>query len=145
MTTFLAEALFFLIGIALGAWWFSVTVLPLFYGLPKSFYWSLRGLFSWRFPFSYLVPPLIWNLAFVGLVVALYIWLPSVHSRMSEGPGFARGWLLGIVGSLWYAFTRDGKKTLRLDFQMRAMEFVKSPELLEEYSHRNETIVSTRR
>ena len=140
--TLLGEIFYFFLGAALAAWWFSVTILPIFYGLPKAFYWCARRLFSWRLCFSYLAPPVIWNAAFVGLAVALYIWFPSVHSRLSESTGYTVGQWLGFGGSLLSALTQDGRKNLRHDFQDNAMKRVVSPALLEEYRSRNRMLES---
>jgi hypothetical protein len=133
------EFFLFFLGALLAIWWFSVTVHPLGYGLPKALYWCYRGLFSWRILANFVVPPALWNFAFVGAAVVLVVWFPSVASRLRASITCAVGQWLALLGSLIYVFTREGRASLREDFLDTAMHYVvtKDPVLLGEFGYRN--------
>jgi O-antigen/teichoic acid export membrane protein len=61
----------FVVGAVLGLCWFSVIILPIFYGVPKLLYWIVRGKLKWKALFVYLTSPTIWTAVFVGAVVLL--------------------------------------------------------------------------
>lgn len=133
----MAELGLLLLGFLLGVWWFSVTILPIFYGLPKSIYWCSRGLFSWGILLSFLVPPIVWNLTFIGLAVVLFLWFPAIASRLQESGGFGVGQTLAVVGGAIYCFTEEGRRSLREDFQATAMRYVvtSDPKLLADFGY----------
>lgn len=62
--------------------WFSVVVLPVFYGLSKAGYWVYRGLFSWKALLPYVVAPVIWTRAFTAPVLVLVIRFRTAADRL---------------------------------------------------------------
>lgn len=116
MSTVLEFALL-LVGMFLGTWLFSVIILPLAYGFPRSLYWAVRRWVRWYTPLLYLVSPLIWTFAFLGFTVALIMFLPSVAAHLSESKFFAIGAIVGNVTSIGRPmFVRSARLALRDDF-----------------------------
>ena len=140
----LAEVVLFFGGYAVGTWWFTVQVLPLFYGFRKAAYWSFRGLFSWRLPGAYLVTFIGWFLIFVFATLALTAWFPNWTAALSRSPGFGLGQLIGAGWLLIRAFSRKGKQDLREDFLGRAKRHLKAdaPLVLAEFYVRNQLAAS---
>lgn len=135
----LVEFVLLMVGFVLAVWWFSVTILPILYGLPKAFYWCNRGLLSKFLLAHYLVPPVFWNLGLVGLAVVLVVWFPALATRLLESGGIAIGQSLGLIGSVIYVFTTSGSTSLRRDFVEMAVHYVVTQDrtLWDEFALRN--------
>jgi len=135
----LLDIFLFCVGFGLSMWWFSVTILPLFYGLPKSLYWIARGLLSWRILTRFLVPPVLWNLAFIGAAVALNSWFPAASARLAHSGGFSFGQLFGLGGSIFFLFKKEGSDSLKEDFLATAIHYFVSdnPVLIGEFGYRH--------
>jgi hypothetical protein len=111
------EIALFLVGLPLGLFWFSVVILPLFYGLPRSLYWALGGRVKWYSPTRYLVSPILWTLIFFGAALLLVLFLPQVAALLQRSDGFATGQLLGIlIGAARALFSRSSWRDLNEDF-----------------------------
>lgn len=126
------------IGFLFGVWWFSVTILTLFYGLPKATYWCARGLFSWKLLLPYVVSPVLWNIAFLLVGWGLFAWAPSFTRHLLDSRAFFWGQWLGIGISLVKSLTtRDPRE----DFVSVARSYAHpgNPDLLLEFTTRNPT------
>lgn len=137
----LPEIGLFVLGGLFSIWWFTVTLLPLFYGLPKAIYWCARGLFRWRVLFYYLIPPLLWNIAFTVAVVILMERSPATLQRLLQSGGFNGGQLLGLLGCFLHTLRKEGRSHLRKDFVEACTRHLatEDPMLLAEFAIRNRT------
>jgi hypothetical protein len=110
------EIVLFVIGAGFGLLWFSVIVLPVFYGVPKSLYWIMRGRLRMKALFVYLVTPGIWTVLLVVAVVLLGILWPRVNGYLYNSAGFFFGQWFGVIGALIRSVTKAGRQDLREDF-----------------------------
>jgi len=116
------ELVLFALGFSLGIWFFTVVVLPVFYGVPKSLVWALRGWVRWRACAFYLIAPVLWNFVFFGAAAALVVFFPSAAIRLRESSGFGIGEPLGLRFSFGSTlFTASTRRNMRDDF----LEFVR--------------------
>ena len=111
------DFLLFFIGLFASIIWFSVTIPPLLYGLPRSVVWASRGWISWRAPLVYLAAPVAWQLFFLGLAVAIALLLPSVASSLRSSGGFNLGAVLATaVMFARLLASRSARRDLQVDF-----------------------------
>jgi len=106
----------FVIGAGFGLLWFSVIVLPVFYGVPKSLYRIMRGRLRVKALFAYLVAPAVWTVLLVVLVVLLDIFWPRANQYLYNSAGFFFGQWFGVIGALIRSVTKSGRQDLREDF-----------------------------
>lgn len=106
----------FVVGAVLGLCWFSVIILPIFYGLPKSLCWIMRGKLKGRAVFACLVSPVIWTVIFVGASLLLAMFWPKARQYLYNSAGFFYGTWFGIIGSLIRSLTKSGRQDLKADF-----------------------------
>jgi hypothetical protein len=114
--TFVEFFLLFIIGGAFGALCFTVIILPIFYGLPRSLYWIDRKTLKAKAVLFYLGAFVFWTAIFTGTAFVLAVFLPSVAKYLYNSPGFYYGQWLGVIGSLIRAFSKSGRKHLSDDF-----------------------------
>jgi hypothetical protein len=110
----------FLLGLPLGILWFSVVLLPLVYGLPRSIVWASRRWITWRAPIRYAVGLVLWNLAFFVAAVGVALVFPGTHARLYDSPGFWWGSNLGVlfcVGRV--AFARSARRDVSTEWLWR--------------------------
>ena len=112
----LLEIVLFMIGAGFGLLWFSVIVLPIFYGVPKSLYWIIRGKLRIKALFAYLVTPAIRTAILVLVAVLLGMFWPSANQYLYNSAGFFFGQWLGVIGVLIRSVTKSGRQDLREDF-----------------------------
>src|SRR2546430_542742 len=107
----------FLVGLFFGIWWFSLVILPLVYGLPRSGYWAVRGYVKWRVVPLYLVSPLLWTAVLSGVALVITLFLPTAATYLRESGGFAFGQILGItIITVRAIFSRSTHIDMSLDF-----------------------------
>jgi hypothetical protein len=108
--------LLFGLGVALGAWWFTVIVLPLLYGFPRAVYWVFRGAVKPAAAIRYLGTVILWTAVFVFAAFVLLTVRPSAATYLYNSAAFFYGQWFGVGGSLVYALTSKGRADLRADF-----------------------------
>ncbi len=110
------EFVLLIIGVFLGMWWYSVIILPLFYGIPKASYHISKGLLKKSAVTFYLKSFVLWTIIFLTFALILIRFFPSVSGRLLESGGFAIGQYLGIGVMTLRLFTKKGRKDLNIDF-----------------------------
>ena len=110
------EIVLFVIGAGFGLLWFSVIVLPVFYGVPKSLYWIMRGRSRMKSLFAYLLTPTIWTVLLVVVVVLGGIFWPRANGYLYDSAGFFFGQWFGVIGAIIRSVTKTGRQDLREDF-----------------------------
>lgn len=110
------EILLFVLGLLLGMWWFTVAVLPIFYGLPKSTYWIVKGKLRPKAIGYYVAIPIFWNVFFLAIAIVIVFFAENVKQRLLNSPGFSFGQTAGVIITLFRAFTASGRKDLDDDF-----------------------------
>ena len=93
----LLELALLVVGFALGILWFNVTILPVFYGVPRAFFWAARGWTKWYAALHYLSAPVIVALIFPGLALLLVEFLPAAANYVRSSFGFWLGSTFGIL------------------------------------------------
>jgi hypothetical protein len=117
------EVVLFVLGALLGLYYFGVTALPMFYGLPKGVLCAVRGKCGWRVPLKYLLVAVFWIAIFFVAFVALAVFWSEGFYRLLASDGFATGSAIGFWGAALLAiFSRSAREDLRQDFEA----FVKS-------------------
>jgi hypothetical protein len=111
------EIVLFVIGTVLGLWWFSVIILPIFYGLPKLLYCILKGTLKGKALLPYLVSPVIWTVIFTGVAIILVRFMPKVSDYLYNSAGFYFGQWFGVIGGLIRSVSKSGRHDLREDFR----------------------------
>lgn len=110
------EILLFVAGAGFGLLWFSVIVLPTFYGVPKSLSWIMRRRLRMRALFAYLVTPAIWTVLLVVILIVVDIFWPRAIAYLYTSAAFFFGQWLGVVGGIVRSVTKAGREALREDF-----------------------------
>lgn len=121
----LMEIILFVIGALFGAWWFSVIILPIFYGLPKAIMGTVNGQLRAKSILASLVAPLLWTFLFIVIAVILLKFIPRVAYYLNGSTGFIFGQWFGIIGSLISAFSASGRKSLKEDYCAANAKFEK--------------------
>lgn len=110
------EFILLIIGVFMGIWWYSVIILPLFYGIPKATYYISKGLLKKSSVTFYLKSFILWTAIFFAVALILARFFPSVSNRLLESGGLAIGQFIGIGLMMWRVFTKEGRKDLNIDF-----------------------------
>lgn len=110
------DIVLFIVGVLLGLWWWTVIILPLFYGIPKATYYILKGLLRKSAVIFYLKVFIIWNLVLLGVSVILARYFPAVLNSLIDSKTFAIGQIIGILISGRNVFTEWGRSLLNADF-----------------------------
>lgn len=110
------EFLLLIVGILFGIWWWSVIILPLFYGIPKATYYVWKGLLKKSAIAFYLKSFLLWSVIWISASFVMAKYSPALVDRLLASAGFGFGQLIGIAISAWRVFTKDGRKDLNADF-----------------------------
>ncbi|PKL72317.1 hypothetical protein CVV26_02015 [Candidatus Kuenenbacteria bacterium HGW-Kuenenbacteria-1] len=110
------EFILLIVGVFIGIWWYSVIILPLFYGIPKATYCISKGLLKKSAATFYLKSFILWTIIFFAVALILTRLLPSVSGKLLESGEFAIGQLIGIGLMMWRVFTKEGRKDLNIDF-----------------------------
>lgn len=121
----LIEIILFGIAIGLGVWWFSVIVLPIFYGLPRSIFWIVRGKLKVRSSLVYLGTFLLWTILFALAAILLLKFSPQTAAYLYNSPGFFYGQWFGVLGALISAISKSGRQNLKEDFWAAMARFQK--------------------
>lgn len=110
------EILLFIVGVPLGLWWSTVTILPLLYSVPKAAYCAWQGRLRSAAVFFYFRVFLFWFF-FVGVLSFLLIeYVPALAVTVRESVGLNSGQLLGFIIGVGGVFTASGRKDLDADF-----------------------------
>ena len=124
MNEILELAVFFvlwLVGMLLGALWFSVFWLPLGYGLPRAWYWAVRGWVFWRILPRYLISPIIWLVIPTAILIGIGLFWPAAYKFIQTSSGLNIGFAFGTVIALGRAvLSNSARRDLDEDF----MEFI---------------------
>ncbi len=93
--------------------------LPIFYGLPKSIYFSLiKRKIKIKVVFLYLVIPVTWATAFFVIYFLIGYFIPSLADRLIDSAGYGWGGILGVLYFLFrIIFTKKGRQDLKIDFE----------------------------
>lgn len=110
------EFILLIIGVFMGIWWYSVIILPLFYGIPKATYYIFKGLLKKSAATFYLKSFILWTGIFFAVALILVKFFPSISNRLLESGGFGIGQFIGIGLMMWRVFTKEGRKDLNIDF-----------------------------
>ena len=110
------EILLFVAGAGFGLLWFSVIVLPAFYGVPKSVYWIMKRRLRTKALFAYLVTPAIGTVLLVVVLVVVDIFWPRAIRYLYNSAGFFFGQWFGVIGGIIRSVTRAGREHPREDF-----------------------------
>lgn len=121
----LIQIVLFGIAAGLGAWWFTVIVLPIFYGLPRSIFWTIRGKLKSTSSLVYLLTFLLWTFLFTLAAILLLKLLPQAATYLYNSPGFFYGQWFGVFGALLRAISKSGRKNLKEDFWGAMAKFEK--------------------
>jgi len=110
------EIVLFILGILFGAWWFTVIILPLFYGFPRTLWFTGKGVLRLKSSLHYFFIFFVWNIIFTTLIIVLWYFSPSIVDYLYNSQGFTYGQMLGVIGLLFRATTTGGRKDLHDDF-----------------------------
>jgi hypothetical protein len=108
--------LLWIAGILVGALWFSVILLPLFYGLPRSIYLIFKGVLRTAVVTSYVLGPVIWTIIFVVTALVINEYFPRTRTFLFNDAGFAYGQWIGVFLMLIRSLSKDGRRDLNKDF-----------------------------
>jgi hypothetical protein len=111
----------FAFGFLAGILFFSLILLPLFYGLPKSIYYYLKGVLKPGAIFFYLFALMFWVIVLIVLGFILQLLAPSVNRFLIFDSRFVIGQWLGIIFSILRSLTSSGRADLRDDFNKKAV------------------------
>ena len=117
------EILLFIIGILFGTLWFTVIILPIFYGLPRTIWFFGKGVLRLKASILYLKIFIIWSVIFTLLVIFIQYLSPKTINYLYNSAGFYYGQMMGVFGSLFYAFTAKGRKDLNEEFWERMEKY----------------------
>jgi hypothetical protein len=112
----MADILLWVAGILFGALRFSVILLPLFYGLPRSIYWILKGVLRKVAVTSYVLGPVIWTIILVVAAFVINEYFPRTRVLLFSDAGFAYGQWIGVLLMLIRSLSKDGRRDLNKDF-----------------------------
>lgn len=115
----LLEAILFQFGFIYAVYFMGFIFLPIFYGLPKSIYFSLiKKEIKIKVVFLYLEGAVIWAIVFFIIHFLITYFIPSLAGRLIDSAGYGWG---GILGALYFLFriifTKKGKQDLKIDFE----------------------------
>jgi len=110
------EILLFIIGILFGTLWFTVFILPIFYGVPRTIWFFSKGTLRLKASIFYLRIFALWFAIFTLLVIFIQYFSPKTINYLYNSAGFSYGQMTGVIVSLLYAFTSKGRKDLNEDF-----------------------------
>jgi hypothetical protein len=127
----LIEFALFWAGALLSIFWFSVTILPIFYGLPRSLYWIAKGRLKSFACLFYVGSFLFWFVLFTLAAYASMKFFPEAVLYLYNSFGFFCGQWLGIIVMLIKTLSPSGRKDLNDDFQSAMKRFRKGSENIE--------------
>jgi len=89
----------------------SGILVPIFYGVPVAFYWSMKGRLRYSSVFHYVVTALIWLVLLSAFIYGIFSFWPKLfgHSANSEAVtyGFPTGFMLTVGRALMPAGRAD--------------------------------------
>lgn len=85
------EIILFIIGVLLGLLWFSVVILPIFHGIPRTLYWVIRGKLKISSTLYYLRVTFFWIFIFVIVIYMQMKLFPTIDKIVFESIGFYFG------------------------------------------------------
>lgn len=107
----------FIFGVFFGIFFFSNTVLPILYGFPRAILWSAQGLAKPHTPLLYLIAPVIWVVAFAGVVWFLDSLLPDAARKMMWNQFLTGGVSIGFaVALIRVIFLGSSRHDMNVDF-----------------------------
>ena len=116
MIEFILYIIFLFGGLLFGSWWFTVTILPIFYGFPKAIILWRQKKLGIQAAFSCLSTALIWNLIFLLIGLALLSFAKEFAQVLLNSGSFFTGQSVGVVFMLIRGVTPAGRQDLRKDF-----------------------------
>lgn len=118
------ELLLLINGIALGILVWSLIILPVFYGVPKTIIYVFKGLLRKSATIFYLNSFVLWNLIFIVVAAFLVSYFPNLGHTLSNSEGFFIGQWMGIGICVLRIFTSDGRKDLDYDFWRTMIKYL---------------------
>lgn len=112
----MVDVLLWVAGILVGALWFSIILLPLFYGLPRSIYWIFKGVLRKAAITSYVLGPVIWTIIFLVAALVINEYFPRTRALLFNDAGFAYGQWIGVFLMSIRSLSKDGRRDLDKDF-----------------------------
>jgi len=119
------EIFLFIIAALLGSLWFSLVVLPIFHGIPRTIYWVIRGKLKLSSTFYYLRISLLWILVFAIIIYMQMKLFPKIDQIIFNSVGFYYGQMFGVIGSFIYALTKKGRNDINDDFWDKMKKYEK--------------------
>jgi len=104
------------VGIIFGIFIYSQTLLPLFYSLPLSVYYYLRGEVKVGAIFIQIVPLLVWIIVLFILFIVIDTFIPSIIDYLIINIGFIYGQLISIVIILLNFLRSSGRYDMKADY-----------------------------
>lgn len=118
------DLLLLIIGITLGFLWWSVIILPVFYGVPKTIVYVFKGLLRKSATIFCLKSFVLWNVAFIVAAALFVSYFPDLQYMLRNSESFFIGQWIGIGICALRIFTRDGRKDLAYDFWRPMMKYL---------------------
>lgn len=94
----------------------SGIIVPIFYGLPVAFYWSIKGRLRYSSIFHYIVTALIWLVLLNALMYGIFSFWPKLFWHLAKSEALTYGFPTGFVLMVARAFMPAGRADLWRDF-----------------------------
>lgn len=117
----LIDIVLFTIALILGSLLFTVTALPIFYGMSRSIAWTVKGKVRASACLFYLRGFGVRVLVFGQAVSILWLFFPHIVTYLYDSDAFFFGQWFGVIYPLFYALSKSGRQSLNKDF-LAAME-----------------------
>jgi hypothetical protein len=100
----------------LGVFVVAGIILPIFYGAPVAFYWSIKGRLRFASVLHYVVSALIWLVVVSAVVYAISFFSPKLFWHLARSEAVTYGFPIGFVIMVGRAFMPAGRADLWRDF-----------------------------
>lgn len=112
----LIQIVIFIVAAGLGVWWFSVIILPIFYGLPKAIFWVIKGELKASSVLVYIGTFLLWMFIFTLVAFLLIKFFPAKADYVYKSNAFFFGQWVGVIISVIKTLSKSGREDLNQDF-----------------------------
>jgi len=116
---FIFEIFVFFVTLPATVWWFTVIILPLFYGIPKSLYLVLvkkEGTF--KVPCMYFYGFLKWNIIYFLLFYVLISFFPDIFYYLKESFTFYMAQFIAVIYCVGSLFSKKQRDDMEIDFNI---------------------------
>lgn len=121
----LSEIGLFVIAMFLGPLWFTFTVLPIFYGLPRSIFWIVKGKLRVSACLIYVGLPFLCTAIFAGSAFILAKCFPQTVTYLYNSAAFFYGQWFGVIYILVGSLSKSGRQKLNENFLDEMKRFQK--------------------